>query len=685
MASGYAESAPAPFLAQNPWDSRHILNHRGTGRFVGQDTPAAAADQPSAHGITLNFVNVPIAQASKSVLGDILSLNYVIDPKVAGKITIQTSKPVDKAGALDLFQTALRSAGAALVENGGLFKIVPLNQAGAAGSNFSVGSRAPSEATGQGLRVVQLKYVSAANMKLILDPIEPHGAVVRADRARNVLMLSGSSAEMSSMLGVIRVFDVDTMRGMSFGLVPVRTPDPQALADNLRKVFNSDKKGPMSGMVRFIPNRRLGSILIVSPQPRYIARAEIWIKRLDAQALGERVRFYTYDVQNRSAKDLVSILNEVLAKGRQTGRPGSDVAPRARRAELSSPAPGGAAGSGQGSFGSLSAADFKPGAGSDSSSSPGAVRSAQAAGELITADSANNALIIRATPQEYRALLRLIRKLDVMPSQVLIQATIAEISLDDELKFGVRWFLQKGASSGAFTDDASGALTSAFPGFSYALQAANAKVTLNALAQVTHVSVLSSPSLMVLDNKTATLQVGDQVPISTQSAVSVLSPGAPLVNSVSYRDTGVILSITPRINDSGRVLLDIQQEVSSVAPTTSSSIDSPTIQQRKIKTTVVLDDGQSLTLGGLIQKTRNVAVTKVPVLGDLPVLGAAFRGKDDVANRTELIIILTPHVVRDLGEARRITDEYRRNLAIYGPHMPPRRPTIGDTARRIFK
>lgn len=662
------------------------VNYEGTGRFVAYGSMSGGANPDSgADGVKLNFVDVPVAQAAKVVLSDILSLNYVVDPKVTGKVTIQTSKPVTKAAALDLFQSALRSANAALVENDGLYKVVPLDQASAAGTNLSVGAVSRDGAIGSGLRVVQLKYVSATNMKLILDPIAPHGGVVRADPARNVLVLSGSPAEMASMLDAISIFDVDTMRGMSFGVVPVKTSNPDALADNLRQVFNSEKKGPMSGMLRFIPNRHLGAILVISPQPRYIALAESWIKRLDAQAQGNEQQFFTYDVQNRPAKDLVGILKSVLASGGKEGAK-SNVAPREQQAELSSPAPSSNAAQ-AGSFGALSPAGFSGSATHSDSQSPavGGASSVKDSDVMISADEANNALIVRATPQEYKGLLRLIHSLDVMPSQVLIQATIAEVSLNDELKFGVRWFLQKNASSATFTDAVSGAVSSVFPGFSYALQAANAQVTLNALAQITHVSVLSSPSLMVLDNKTATLQVGDQVPISTQSAVSVLSAGAPVVNSVAYKDTGVILTITPRINQSGRVLLDIQQEVSSVAPTTSSNIDSPTIQQRKIKTTVVLNDGQSLTLGGLIQKTRNIARDQVPILGDLPVIGAAFRSKDDLASRTELIIIITPRVVHNLDEAQKVTNEYRRKIAVYAPRMPPRKRGVRATALRILK
>jgi general secretion pathway protein D len=272
-------------------------------------------------------------------------------------------------------------------------------------------------------------------------------------------------------------------------------------------------------------------------------------------------------------------------------------------------------------------------------------------------------VLIEATPADYRRVMKMITALDVMPNQVMIEATIAEVSLNDDLKMGVRWYLQnRRLGSATFTDAAGGSLGSVFPGFSYALTAANLSTTLNALSEITNVNVVSSPSLSVMDNSTAVLQIGDQVPITTQSASSVLGAGAPIVNSVSYRDTGVILTMTPRINESGRVLLEIEQEVSNVVSTTSSTIDSPTIRQRRVRTSVVVNNGEPLALGGMIQESKTIARTQVPIVGEIPIIGNAFKQKDNSIGKTELIIIITPHVMRNLDEARLVTDEYRREF-----------------------
>jgi general secretion pathway protein D len=308
----------------------------------------------------------------------------------------------------------------------------------------------------------------------------------------------------------------------------------------------------------------------------------------------------------------------------------------------------------------------------------------------VAADDMKNAILIEASPADYRRIMRVIGTLDVIPNQVLLEATIAEVTLTDELKFGVRWQLQNNdqKSNYTFTDAASGAITSVFPGFSYAVTATNIAGTLNALNAITDVNIISSPSLTVMDIRMALLQIGDQVPITTSSAVNVLGTGSgfPIVNSISYRDTGVILAITPRINQSGRVLLDIEQEVSSVAPTTSSGIDSPTFRQRRVRTSVAVANNETLVLGGLIQDSKTVSRTQVPVLGDLPLIGNAFKNKDNTIGKTELIIVITPHVMRSVNEARQVTDEYRRELSMSPPPAVRQLRNLGNgnTLRRVL-
>lgn len=302
----------------------------------------------------------------------------------------------------------------------------------------------------------------------------------------------------------------------------------------------------------------------------------------------------------------------------------------------------------------------------------------------IVADPAENSLVIYASAADHERLSAMMAQLDRLPTQVLLEATIAEVSLGDELNFGLRWFFESGNVTGTLTDVASGGISSVFPGFSYLFSTGSMRVVLNALSSVTDVKIVSSPTLMVLDNKEATLQVGDQVPIITQQSRSTIDPDAPVVNSVEMKDTGVILSVRPHVNESGRVVLDINQEVSSVVATTTSGIDSPTIRQRKLTTTVVVADGESLALGGLIQDRDGLKRTKLPLLGDIPGVGNMFRRKETSIQRTELIIFIQPRIVHDVGEARRITDDYRDQLTLQDPDNRSRRETLRRDFDRSF-
>jgi general secretion pathway protein D len=653
----------------------------GTGRFIG-DPPSTALGptDKSDSAVTLNLAGVSVPQAAKAVLGDIFGVKYTVDPGIEGKITIQTPQPVPRSSAIDLFQTALRSNNVAMINTGEQFKIVPADQA-AVGANIRLNDlHAAEDRLGSHVQIVQLQYVSTAEMRRLLEPISPRGGIVRADEARNTITLSGTSQEIAGMLQAISIFDIDVMKGMSFALVPVSTAPPDAVASQLREVFSSGREGPMAGMVHFIPNQQLGAVLVISPQQKYLTRAAEWVRRFDNQAEGTQKQFYTYTAQNRRAQELVDVLLPMFTTGTNASRPnttGRNVAPQYQEAGIQ-PGAGSALPPMTGSStsgGAAQPASFQanparpvipqnsPGASDQGAQSQAATTDRQDPRFKIAIDEGKNSILIEATPADYRRIMGVIKGLDIMPKQVLIEVTIAEVSLNDELKFGVRWYLQgKGGSSYTFTDAISGSVASVFPGFSYALTAANIAGTLNALNSITSVNVISSPSLTVMDNRPAFLQVGDQVPITTQSAESVLTPGAPVVNAITYKDTGIILSIMPHINASGRVLLDLEQEVSSVVQTTSSGIDSPTIRQRRIKTSVVVQNGDGLVLGGLMEHQNTSTQGQVPLLGSIPVIGNAFKNKDSTIEKTELMIFITPTVMRTLNDARVVTDEFRQQM-----------------------
>jgi general secretion pathway protein D len=283
-------------------------------------------------------------------------------------------------------------------------------------------------------------------------------------------------------------------------------------------------------------------------------------------------------------------------------------------------------------------------------------------GLRITSDMTTNSLVIHATPQEYRTIEQALGKLDIVPLQVLIEATIAEVALRDQLRFGVEWFLRFGdIRSVLTTGDTLQPLPQA-PGFSAVLGSGDSQLIINALDSVTDVKIISSPQLLVLDNQIARLQVGDEVPIVSREAQSVLDPEAPIVNEIEYRDTGVILDVRPRVSASGLTVLEIGQEVSRISPTPTEGIRSPTINQRRVTTTVAVHTGETVALGGLIQDQRNLSNAGVPILSRIPVLGALFGSRNDTSERTELLVLLTPRVLSGREDARAVTEDLRRRI-----------------------
>jgi general secretion pathway protein D len=399
--------------------------------------------------------------------------------------------------------------------------------------------------------------------------------------------------------------------------------------------------------VRLVPISRLNSLLVVTPQSKYLQDVQGWIERLDLGGTSPGRRIYVYDVQNGKAGDLASSLNRILSL--------------ADEGESTTVGPVGTAGGGSATAAvSPVAATRMP----RTQSEPNNGASALDSGALkIVPNEENNSLLILATPSEFGVIESALERLDVLPRQVLIEASLAEVTLTDEMRYGVQWSYLGGDGPITLSESGNGGISQRFPGFSYLFTGReDIRAVLNAIESITNVNVISSPKLLVLNNREAQLQIGDQVPVAVQSAISTGSPGAPIVNSVEFRDTGVILRVTPRVNKSGLVIMDIAQEISDVVPTTSSGIDSPTIQQRKITSSVAVHSGETIALGGLIRDRKSKSRSGVPFLAKIPGLGALFRSTDDTKGRTELIILITPRVIRDGNELDGVMDDLREEF-----------------------
>ncbi|HYN38597.1 MAG TPA: type II secretion system secretin GspD [Rhodospirillales bacterium] len=660
--------------------------------------------------ITLNFVNADLQEVIKAVLGDTLGLNYVIDPRVQGAVTLQTGQPVPAAALLSTLQTILELNGAALVEAEGLYRIVPGDEAVRGGARLRGSLEAVERRPGTSVMVVPLRFIGAAEMQKLLEPLSPQGAVLRADTSRNILILGGSQNDLINMVDMINTFDVDWLAGKSFGIFPLQSSQPEAVVGELEAIFSSKEEGALAGVVRFVPIERMNAVLVIANQSAYLDRARAWIERLD---VGDEAvpRLYVYYVENSRAEDLSLVLSDIFTPGAVAGRP--DLAPGLTPSSLrgdqlgfdgttgSRLGFGGGLGGGLGAGGLGTGGLSQRGAASGLGAAAGLGRSGGASRQLgapsrnrqqtlaararatasrlrqpatgeeelptkdpvrIIADPVKNALVIYATPSDYREVGAVLKRLDTIPLQVLIEATILEVSLDDELRYGVEWFFNSGDNSFSLSSLATGAVGSIFPGFSYALRTGDVRFIVNALETVTNVRVVSSPLLLVLDNQTAALQVGNEVPISTQSSVSTVTADAPVINSIEYRNTGVILDVTPRVNTGGLVTLELGQEVSDAVRTTSSDLNSPTFEQRRVESTIAVQDGEAIAIGGLIRDRDERTDSGVPLLKDIPLLGFLFGTTANQNTRTELLILLTPRVVGSQEEAQRLTNEIRRRL-----------------------
>lgn len=641
--------------------------------FRGAEPPAGPASRlsvppagPDAPGdITLNFINTDVREVLKAVFADYLKVSYTVDPTVQGPVTLQTGRPVSREAILPVVEQTLRLYGFVIVEDNSLFRIIPSPERGSP-KGFSSMSR--GGAFGFATEVVPLRFVSADQMMQVMESLAPSGSVTIADANRNLLLVSGTAQERQALIASIGMFDVDWLSGMSFALFNPRFTDARNLARELGQIMGG-KDSALNRSVRLVTIERLNVVMAISQQPRHLEQLRTWVQRLDTPGDSVERRIFVYRVQHGRALDLAKVLNRILDRT-------SPSAASAPGGDSSLPTPTDSPNS-----------SGRPGA--DQARYPNDPRSAAAApqpipaydpgldvgalGEIkITADETNNSLVILAAPRDYSVVESALSKLDIMPMQVLLEAVVVEVTLNNDLRYGVQYFYSQKNNQVGLTNTLTNAIVPTLPGFSYIFSAGNGiRIILDALNSVTRVNVISSPEIMVLNNQTATLQVGDQVPVATQQAVSVIDPQAPLVNSIQYRDTGIILKVTPRVNQGGMVLLDIAQEVSDVARTTSSLINSPTIQQRKIQSSVAVRDNETIALGGLIRSGSTRTRGGVPYLMDIPVVGNLFRTTENLDEKTELLVLITPRVVDSVQRSREVTDELRRKMPAVEMLMRP--------------
>lgn len=675
----------------------------------GSTPPGSALierDGAAGGGYDLNFENAPVATVAKVILGDVLNVGYTIDPRVQGTVTLASVRPVPKSDALYVLENALRMSGVALVRDRSGYRLLPAAESGPGGID-----RTASAEAGQGISVVPLRYVSAQTVFKLLDAFGVKASTLRPDNGRNSLIITGSGSDRAAAIDTILSFDADWMRGQSVGIFPVHNSQPEPLIAELEKIMDSGDGGLGQNVVKFQAMSRVNSIMVVSQKPEYLKRAGTWIARLD-KADTEAANMKSYPLRYGSSKQVVALLNEILVGGTSGGgsldsasnqvAPGAGVSMSSSGGPIASlsglptagagaatPVTGGAGTSIGSPLGTSLGARPTPGQGQDSSASGtpagSTTKSAGSGGYLpnvrITADITNNAILVYANNESQRIVERTIRQIDRPQRQIAIEATIAEVTLNDQLNYGVQYFLasQKGSISSTIPgvatngttaiEPASNAVNAAagallgrvLPGFNFLIGSENSpRVVLDALHNLTNVKVLSNPSLVVLDNQTATLQVGDQVPFSTGTA-TVLTANNTVVSTIDYKNTGIILRVLPRANSNGNIVLDIEQEISSVAATSAGSL-TPTISQRRVKSSIAVTSGQTVLLAGLISETENKARQGIPILDSIPGVGDAFSHQTNTRARTELILFIRPSLIKDAVDAHVIAEEMRSKM-----------------------
>jgi general secretion pathway protein D len=664
-------------------------------------------------GFELNFENTPVATVAKVVLGDILQTGYTIDPRVQGTVSLVSVRPVAKSDIIFVLENALRISGIVLVRDTAGYRLTPLGDAVGAGR---VDAAASSPEPGYGVSVVPLQFVSAQTLLKLMDSFATKPGMVRADATRNLLLIQGSGAERRAAVDTALSFDLDWMRGQSVGIFPVVNSGPEPIIAELEKIVDSGENGLSQSMVKFQAVGRLNAILVVSKKPALLHTAATWIKRLD-RSDSTRTSVHVYRVKYGDARQIARVLTDMFGGGSSSGSlldsadnqiaPGSGSSASAGdRLSLNSNANSPASASG--GFGSRSGSGTTSGFGAPTANAPtgGNAGSLDKGGSgsgngqplmqgvRITADSVNNTLLIYADQGNYRIIESTLQQVDQPQLQVSIDATIAEVTLSDELSYGVQFYLTShnlglrpdqgsllntqstsiptpatsaaASSAAASTAAAAGTAVNTFisravPGFNFLLGSeAQPGAILDALHTVTGVKVLSNPSLVVVNNQAATLQVGDVVPVSTGSA-TVLTTSNTVVNTIDYRNTGIILRVSPRINVNGNVRLDIEQEISNVSPQTATSL-TPTVSERKVKSSISVANGQTVLLAGLISEQQNLNRNGIPLLDQLQGIGDAFAHQDKTVNRTELIIFIRPQIIRDSLDAHYVAEELRSRL-----------------------
>ena len=666
MASSNAREASATHT--NTHGSKDVELILGDKAYYRNDVSAPAVNTKSSKGsgIALNFERASIREVVKVVLGDVLKVTYTVEPGVEGEVTINSSAPIDRDALIPTLEALLQTQGAALYKDDtGTYRIASRANLKGRGLVPSTGTIKP----GYGIQVVPLRYIPATEMQKILEPLAAPEAFVRVDTSRNLLVLAGTSSELANLAATVKTFDVDMLKGMSVGLYRVKNVEAAIVAKNLDALFGETGNSPIAGMIKIMPIEHMNSIMIISPNPDYLKDMKDWVDRFDQVTGGSGQQLFVYHVQSGNAEHLADMLNQIFGGKKSSSSSKFSANNAASLAPGLDPASVGQAAAVENA---IKAGEQAAGADSAKTMLGGDGLSINPDAEVkIVADKTNNSLMIMSSEAVYKQIVEALKRIDVMPMQVQVEATIMEVTLTDGLEYGLQWYLsQSGKSFGQngltnLKKNTDGSLATP-GGFSFSLTGGADRVmgVINALARQSKVRVLSSPSILVLDNQTASIKVGDQQPIvtGTLSTPSGSTSGSfTTTSTVQYKDTGVSLQVTPSVNASGLVKMDIQQDITDVGEVDSAT-GNRSFLQRNIKSNVAVKSGETIVLGGLIRDNAASGRTGTPGLSKLPVVGGLFGSNSSTGKRTELLVLITPTAIKDQRELVKTGEEMRERM-----------------------
>jgi general secretion pathway protein D len=644
---------------------------------VGSSEPAK-----DSRTISLNFENGDIREIAKNILGDLLNENFMIDPRVTGTVSIRTPKGVQRSELLPIFETLLRQVNAALVRDGPLWRVVPAAEAVAGLQRPRLGFAAND---GSAVQIYTARYIGAKELQRVMLPFAKGGeAAVRVDELRNILYLSGTEPEIKRLLEIATMFDIDLLAGMSFLLHTLQTADVKAVMADWDKLFPA-AVSPFSGLLRVVPIERMNALLLVSPQRDVILQAREWIEKLDRGSdAGGGARLYVYTLQYSYAEKLQPLLQQALT-GRTASTTTASVAPGQTASTIGappSPIPGQSnilPGNTVGQPSAPQPAVSRPQtsgqatAGATANSQIGLARNAS-----VVADKDRNALLIVATPAEYAVIDSVLKRLDVPPKQVAIEVQLAEVALRGDFQFGLQSYFQgkiDGAQNRMTSADGLGQLVGG--AFTYTWKKTDTiKAILSLSESKNQVRTLAQPTLITLDNQKASFNSGKQISVRTQSQSSTTTTGA--VDSFQYINTGISLNVTPRVSGES-VILEIQQEISDAQPSPTVGAN-PDISKSATSTTVMVQSGDTMLIGGLFNNKATSGSSGLPVVSSIPLVGGLFGNQTWANERSEIALLITPRILGDVEETREVIDELRAKLSGIEAFLPAASTTKNPTS-----